>query len=196
MKLVLATNNSGKLREIRQIMDGYEIVSLEEIGIDADVEENGKTFEENALIKAREICRMCNLPTISDDSGLCVDFLNGEPGIYTARYAGEEKDDEANIQKLLSALKDVPEKDRGAAFVSAAAVCFPDGDELVVRGECRGIIITEKRGNGGFGYDPVFFTELFGRTFAELSSEEKNAISHRKIAFQKLKEELDKTLKK
>ena len=196
MKLLLASNNRAKLREIREIMQGYEILSLADVNIDVDVEENGETFEENALIKAREICRISGLPSISDDSGLCVDFLNGAPGIYTARFAGEEKNDDANIDKLLSVMSGVERENRGAAFVSAAAVCFPDGSESVVRGECRGLIETERHGTGGFGYDPVFFSEEFGKTFGELSAAEKNSVSHRKIAFEKLKEKLDKITKK
>ena len=196
MRLLLASSNEGKLREIREIMKGYEILSLKDMNIDVDVEENGHSFEENALIKAREICKISGLATIADDSGLCVDYLDGAPGIYTARFAGDNKDNEANIQKLLTLMDGVEREKRGAAFVAAAAVCFPDGCEEVVRGECRGIIETEKHGNGGFGYDPVFFTESFGRTFGELSDDEKNSISHRKSAFEKLKQKLDKMTKK
>lgn len=194
MELLIASSNEGKIREIRQIMKGYKVLSLKDVGIDADVEETGTSFEENAIIKAREICRLSGMPSIADDSGLCVDYLNGAPGIYTARFAGEDKDDEANIQKLLGLLEGAD--NRRASFVSAAAVCFPDGTETVVRGECEGIIADKKYGNGGFGYDPVFFTEVYGRTFGELSDDEKNAISHRKIAFEKLKTELDKIMKK
>lgn len=194
MKLLIASSNKGKIREIRQIMQGYDIISLSDIGIDVDVEETGSTFEENALIKAREICKISGYASVADDSGLCVDYLNGAPGIYTARFAGEEKDDEANIQKLLGLLEGV--ENRNAKFVSAAAVCFPDGTEIVVRGECEGTITDKKYGDGGFGYDPVFYTVVYNRTFGELTDDEKNAISHRKSAFEKLKTELDKILKK
>ena len=196
MQLLLASSNEGKLREIKEIMKGYEILSLKDVNIEVDVEENGETFEENALIKAREICRISGITTIADDSGLCVDFLDGAPGIYTARFAGEDKDDDANIDKLLSLLEGVEWERRSASFVSAAAVCFPDGETAVVRGECKGFIETERHGTGGFGYDPVFYSDYFGRTFGELTDDEKNSISHRKLAFEKLKEKLDKKAKK
>ncbi|MGN0695426.1 MAG: RdgB/HAM1 family non-canonical purine NTP pyrophosphatase [Oscillospiraceae bacterium] len=186
MKIVLASGNKNKLREIREILEplGYEVLSEKEAGAETDVEENGSTFEENAEIKARAIYDMLHVPVIADDSGLTVDYLNGAPGIYSARYAEEGK----RCAKLLSELEGVPDEKRGASFV--CAICYMDekGEAHFFRGECHGRIGYEKRGENGFGYDPIF---LFGdKTFAELSAEEKNRVSHRAKALEKLRDHL------
>jgi len=188
MKLVAATNNKGKLAELRDILSklGLEVVSLQEIGFVGEVEECGKTFEENALLKAEAVMNATGLATVADDSGLEVDALGGAPGIYSARYAepGRRK------AKLLEELRNVPEEKRTARFVSAIACVFPDGRRIVVRGVCEGKILFECRGTGGFGYDPLFYVPEYGRTFAEMPMELKNRISHRARALQRLAEEL------
>ena len=181
MKIIAATSNAGKLREIKKIFSSMEIISMKDAGIDIEVEENGKTFEENALIKARAIAQMCDSPVLSDDSGLCVDVLGGAPGIYSARYAGENASDEEKYKKLLSELDG--KTDRNAHFVSSVVLVYPDGRELTAEGAVHGRIGYEPKGENGFGYDPVFIPdELDGRTFAEASDDEKNSISHRKRA--------------
>ena len=193
MIVIAATKNKGKIREIQSILGelGITVQSLSEAGIDCDAEENGKTFEENALIKARCAAALTDKAVIADDSGLCVDCLDGRPGIYSARYAGENATDADRIKKLLSEIGD--SKNRDAKFVCAAAMVYPDGREIVVSGEVKGRIINEMRGDNGFGYDPVFVPdELDGRTFAEASDEEKNTISHRKRAFCELCEKIKK----
>ncbi len=193
MIVVAATKNKGKIRELQSILGslGITVQSLSEVGIDCDAEENGKTFEENALIKARCAASLTDKAVIADDSGLCVDCLDGRPGIYSARYAGEKATDVDRIKKLLSEIGD--SKNRDAKFVCAAAMVYPDGREIVVRGEGKGRIINEMRGDNGFGYDPIFVPdELDGRTFAEASDEEKNTISHRKRAFCELCEKIKK----
>lgn len=179
MKVIAATKNAGKLREMKSIFEGldYDIISAHELGIDAEPEENGASFEENALIKARAVAELCDLAVIADDSGLCVDALGGAPGIYSARWAGEDASDSDRINKLLSEL--AQKTDRRAKFVSAVAFIFPDGDELTARGEVFGRICEKPCGCGGFGYDPVFFSDELGKTFAEASEEEKNKVSHR-----------------
>lgn len=188
MKLVAATNNKGKLAELRDILSklGLEVVSLQEIGFVGEVEECGKTFEENALLKAEAVMNATGLATVADDSGLEVDALGGAPGIYSARYAepGRRK------AKLLEELRNVPEEKRTARFVSAIACVFPDGRRIVVRGVCEGKILFECRGTGGFGYDTLFYVPEYGRTFAEMPMELKNRISHRARALQRLAEEL------
>ena len=157
---VIATNNAHKLHEIRDILenDRRKFISMKEANIATDPEENGTTFEENALIKARAACKASGLPALADDSGLEVDFLNGEPGIRSARYC--EGSDADRVVYLLKKLENVPAEQRGAQFVSAIACVYPDGTEFAVRGICRGAILTENRGQGGFGYDPVFFVPL------------------------------------
>ena len=189
MKLVLASNNANKLREIREIFApmGYEVLSQKEAGISCDPEENGSTFEENALIKARAVYDA--LPekyyVLADDSGLCVDALDGAPGIYSARYAEEGQ----RCDKILSEMKDVPDEKRGAKFVCAIEMIAPDGTPHSFRGECHGKIGYEKRGTNGFGYDPIF---MYGeKSFAEISSEEKNRVSHRANALALLKKYFD-----
>ena len=190
MKVLAATNNEHKVREFRQILTplGYEPVTPKELGINIDPEENGTTFEENALIKAEAFAKEAGIPVIADDSGLETDFLDGGPGVYSARYApGSDKD---RVNKLLDVMKDT--ENRGARFVSAVAMIFPDGRKICVRGECPGVIARQPAGENGFGYDPVFFVESFGKTFAELTADEKNSISHRGRALEALEKELKK----
>lgn len=176
---VIATNNAHKLAEIRAILenDSRRFLSMQQAGIHTDPEETGKTFEENALIKARAACAASGLPALADDSGLCVDALSGAPGIHSARYCSG--DDARRVQFLLDKLEAVPEGQRSAHFVSVIACVCPDGTEFTVRGECPGVILRETRGQGGFGYDPVFYVPEEGCTFAEMPQSRKNAISHR-----------------
>lgn len=179
MKFVLASNNRKKLAELRAILgaQGHEVASLHECGVQSDPEETGETFEQNARIKARSACAATGLPSIADDSGLEVDALGGAPGVRSARYCpGSDAD---RVAFLLKNLESVPDAERTARFVSAVACVFPDGRELVTRGECGGVILRERRGEGGFGYDPVFYVPQEGLTFAQLPAERKNAISHR-----------------
>ena len=195
MKIAVATKNAHKVKELSKLIniDGIEFVSLSELGFDGEIEENGKTFEENALIKARFVSQKYNIPAISDDSGLCVDALNGEPGIYSARYAsvdGVNSDDRANINKLLDKLQGIPYEKRSARFVCAMALCLTDGRELTVTGKCEGKITNTISGNCGFGYDPVFFSIDAGKTFGEASDEEKNKVSHRANAVKLMSEKL------
>jgi len=187
MRICAATGNAGKLRELRRILvaQGHEVVSQKELGITIEPDETGTTFEANALIKAETICKASGLPTIADDSGLCVDALDGAPGVYSARYCGHHGDDEANNDKLLEKMKDVPAGQRGAKFVAAVCFILPTGQHLTCRGECPGRVAFERlAGNYGFGYDPVFYLPELEKTYAELAPEEKNAISHRARALQ------------
>lgn len=186
VRIIAATQNAGKIREIKKIFSSpdIQIISMGEIGIDIDVEENGKTFEENALIKARAISAMCNDIVLADDSGLCVDALGGAPGIYSARYAGEGASDEDKINKLLNELKDAT--NRKAHFISVIALVFPDGREFATKGIVNGKIAYDVKGNQGFGYDPVFFADELGKTFGEATPEEKNRISHRARALDEM----------
>jgi XTP/dITP diphosphohydrolase len=175
-KIVIASNNKGKIREFRQILSSYEVLSLADCNLNVDVEETGVTFEENALIKAKAIYEIIGVPVISDDSGLVVDALGGAPGVYSARYAGEEHNDEANNALLLKNLENTT--NRNAKFVSA--VVYYDGERtLVGKGEVNGTILHEKCGNGGFGYDPLFFSTELNKCFGQASAEEKNSVSHR-----------------
>lgn len=196
MKFIIATHNMKKQAEMQRILSplGVEVLTAEMAGITlTDVEETGTTFLENAVLKAESGCRESGMPCIADDSGLSVDFLGGEPGVYSARYSGEHGNDEANIQKLLKNLENVPEEKRTARFVCTVCVCFPDGRKFTVDGKCEGKIGFEKHGNGGFGYDPVFMVRE--KSFAELSAEEKDEISHRGNALRKLAEVLPDYLK-
>ena len=187
---VIATNNPKKLREIDAILKqiGASAVTMREVGINTDPEETGKTFEENAFIKAQAACLASNKPAIADDSGLEVDALDKAPGIYSARYC--EGSDEDRVNFLLENMKD--KKDRSARFVSAVCCVFPSGESITVRGECEGRIIYAPEGENGFGYDPVFYVEEYKQTFAQLSAEIKNKISHRARALEKLATELKK----
>lgn len=178
MKIIAATKNKNKLREFGEILKGFEIISQAEAGIDIEVEETGDTFEENSMLKAKAIFEMTGIPAIADDSGLCVDSLNGAPGVYSARYGGEGYDDEGRVQLLLKNMKDIPDDKRTARFVCAITLVSKEGI-ITARGECEGKIAYEPKGENGFGYDPVFYVEQFGKTTAEISPEEKNSISHR-----------------
>ncbi len=184
MDYIIATHNMKKRDELQRILSplGIRVLLAEEAGIElTDVDETGTTFEENALLKAESGCKESGMPCIADDSGIAVDYLDGAPGVYSARYAGEHGDDEANNQKLLAALKDVPDEERGAAYVSVVCCVYPDGKVISARGECRGRIGYTPIGNGGFGYDPYFLPEEYGyeKTMAQLTADEKDAISHR-----------------
>lgn len=186
MKIIAATNNKGKLREFGEILSplGFEVVSLHEAGIYAEVEETGSTFEENALIKARAVLLLSNLPVIADDSGLCVDALKGKPGVMSARWAGEGATDAQRIDKLLRELEGT--EDRSARFVSVVAFMDTDGTAITAEGSVEGSILYKPVGNNGFGYDPVFLCTELQKTFAELSDEQKNSVSHRGRALRAL----------
>ena len=191
MKAVLASNNKHKLVEIKTMLDGKfeDILTLKDLNIDIEIEENGKTFEENAYIKASTIAKMTGMVAIADDSGLCVDALNGEPNIYSARYAGEPCDDAKNNKKLLDkihALEKDGQVDRTAYFQSVVVLCYPDGSYVSGSGRTYGRIIDEYRGSNGFGYDPIFLSDELGKTFGEAVMEEKNTISHRSRALKDL----------
>ncbi len=193
--IVVATGNQHKLVEIGKIFQGFdvEIKSMKDVGLgQLEIIEDGTTFEENALIKARVVMKKTGYLTIADDSGLEVDALNNQPGIYSARFSGEGATDEKNNEKLLALMEQIQEKERTGRFVCAMAAVYPNGKEVVVRGECHGLIGTEPKGSNGFGYDPLFFVPSLGLTFAELSQEEKNKISHRAKALEKLMTALSK----
>ena len=190
MKLILASNNDHKLAEFRGLADslGLEIVSQKEAGCFFEVDENGTTFEENSYLKAIAVTRATGLPAIADDSGLVVDALNGEPGIYSARYGpGHEAPASARNEYLLNKMKDVPDGERTARFVCCICCTFPNGDVISARGECEGEILHAPVGEGGFGYDPVFHPFCVDVAFAELTAEQKNAISHRGNALRKFR---------
>ncbi len=182
MKLLLATRNAGKLVELRRMLSGFEVVGLADVPEFPDAPETGATFAENALAKARDAAEATGLPSVADDSGLAVDALNGMPGVLSARWSGKHGDDVANLELLLAQLGDVPDDRRGAAFVCAAALVAPGGEETVVHGEWTGTIVRAPRGSNGFGYDPIFVPDGSDRTSAELSSGEKDAASHRALA--------------
>ena len=196
MRFVLATHNPGKLREMGEILKdfGIEVVSPRDLGLTVDVEETGTTFAENAMLKAKAICKAANLPAIADDSGLCVDALNGAPGVYSARYGGEGLDDKGRYMLLLSSLRGAPT--RAAHFACAVACAFPNGDTLTAEGRCDGSIAYAPLGEGGFGYDPVFLLPGTGKTFGQLSQEEKSAVSHRGRALKDFAGKLEAYLKK
>ena len=190
MRFVLATHNPGKLREMGEILKdfGIEVVSPRDLGLTVDVEETGTTFAENAMLKAKAICKAAGLPAIADDSGLCVDALGGAPGVYSARYGGEGLDDKGRYMLLLSSLRGAPT--RAAHFACAVACAFPNGDTLTAEGDCHGTIAFAPMGDGGFGYDPIFFVPSLRKTFAQLTADEKNAISHRGNALRSFAAEL------
>ena len=195
MKLVLASQNKKKIKEMDEILSqlGIQVCSQADAGVDVDVEETGTTFAENAMLKARAICAASGLPAIADDSGLCVDALNGGPGVYSARYGGEGLDDTARYKLLLENMRG--QMPRTAKFVSVITCCFPNGDVITARGECPGTIAFAPMGEGGFGYDPVFFIPGLKKTFAQLTAEEKNAISHRGKALEVFQAKLEEYLK-
>ena len=191
-RIIFATGNAGKVKEIQMIMEdtGMQVLSMKEAGIAVDIEENGTTYEENALIKAREVAKYTDAIVMADDSGLEVDYLNKEPGILSARYLGEDTSYRIKNQNLIDRLDGVPDEKRTARFVCAIAAVLPDGRELTTRATIEGRIGYEEKGSHGFGYDPIFYVPQFGKTTAELTEEEKNQVSHRGKALRFMKEEL------
>ncbi|NCB92599.1 MAG: XTP/dITP diphosphatase [Clostridia bacterium] len=191
-RLIFATGNADKLREIKEILADLdlEIISMKEAGVDIDIIEDGKTFEENAIIKAKTIMEVCHEIVLADDSGLEIDYLNKEPGIYSARYMGEDTSYRIKNANLIHRLEGVPDEQRTARFVCAIAAAFPDGTVKTTTGTIEGRIGYEEMGENGFGYDPIFYVPEYGCSTAQLSEEEKNAISHRGKALSKMKEEL------
>lgn len=194
MKLVLASKNQHKLKELSDILSGMgvEVALQSQVGVDVDVEETGTTFAENALLKAKAVCEACGQPAVADDSGLCVDALQGAPGVYSARYGGEGLDDVERYQLLLQNMRG--QMPRSCKFVSAICCYFPNGDTITAIGECHGTLAYAPKGEDGFGYDPIFFVPAQKKTFAELTSQEKNAISHRGKALEEFKEKLENHL--
>ena len=189
MELLIASNNPNKIRELKEILgDRFETFSLKEKGIISDPEETGATFEENSEIKARFALEKSGIATLADDSGLAVEALNGEPGVFSARYSGEDATTEKNNALLLKNMENVT--DRRAKFVCVITLLFPDGRKIQAKGECHGEILTSPRGTNGFGYDPLFYVPEYKKTFAELTAEEKNAISHRAVALRAFEERL------
>lgn len=196
MKIVAATGNKHKIEEIESITKkfGMNVITKAEAGVgDLEVEETGTTFEENSLIKAEAIMKATGMPAIADDSGLEADALNGAPGVYSARFSGEGATDESNNAKLLKLMENIPDDERSARFVSVVTLCFPDGTVVAARGECPGTLRRSPRGNGGFGYDPLFVPVGYDKTYAEISAEEKNIISHRAKALGILRMKLKET---
>lgn len=195
-KLLIATKNEGKVKEFKRRFESEDItvISLLDLEEAPDVAETGSTFAENAVLKAEAIMRLTNQPVIADDSGLVVDALDGDPGVYSARYAGLDKDDEANIDKVLKEMKGIPEGKRTASFQCVLAVAIPDKKTEVFSGACNGTIAFERSGNYGFGYDPIFYVPSYGKTMAELSPDEKNAISHRGKALDRLEESFEELI--
>ena len=191
-KIIFATGNAGKMKEIREILKDLdaEVLSMKEAGVEAEIVEEGKTFEENALIKAKTVCKLTGEIALADDSGLEIDYLNKEPGIYSARYMGEDTSYRIKNANLIERLEGVPDEKRTARFVCAIAAAFPDGTVKTVRGTMEGRIGYEETGENGFGYDPIFYLPEYGCSSAELSMEEKNKISHRGKALRAIKEEL------
>lgn len=193
-RLVVASGNAHKIREIAEIFTEFEVVSQKEAGFDEDVEETGKTFAENALIKARAACKALGCITLADDSGLCVDALDGAPGIYSARYCGRHGADAENRAVLLKNMQG--KTDRRAYFNSALALVYPDGRELIAEGQTYGEILKKEDGTGGFGYDPLFFSDDLQKSFGKATAEEKNSVSHRFRALQKMRELWERTEKR
>ena len=195
-RIIFATGNKNKIREIHEILGdlGWEILSMKEAGIDLDIVEDGTTFEENALIKAKAVAAQCNDIVLADDSGLEIDYLNKEPGVYSARYMGHDTSYDIKNASLIKRLEGVEGQDRSGRFVCAIAVCFPDGREIVKRGTMEGLISKEIVGDNGFGYDPIVYLPEYGKTSAQLDPEEKNKISHRGKALELIKKELDECL--
>ena len=196
MKIVAATGNKHKIEEIESITKkfGMNVITKAEAGVgDLEVEETGTTFEENSLIKAEAIMKATGMPAIADDSGLEADALNCAPGVYSARFSGEGATDESNNAKLLKLMENIPDDERSARFVSVVTLCFPDGTVVAARGECPGTLRRSPRGDGGFGYDPLFVPVGYDKTYAEISAEEKNIISHRAKALGILRMKLKET---
>lgn len=195
-EVIIATKNAGKAKEFEHIFKPYNVCVKSLLDFEAidDIVEDGETFEENALIKARAIAKQFNQMVLADDSGLEVDALNGRPGVYSARYAGEGRNDHENILKVLRELEGVSDNDRSARFVCALAIVAPNQEEVVVRGTCEGQILTECLGTEGFGYDPIFYLPQLSKTMAQLPKSEKNVLSHRADAFVKLQPYLEKLL--
>lgn len=196
-QVIIATKNKGKAKDFEAIFNpfGYEVLTLHDVADDMDVEETGTTFEENAILKAEALAERLQTFVIADDSGLAIDALNGAPGVYSARYAGEDKSDEANMEKVLAELADVGEEKRTARFCCAIALAGPNLETKTAFGTCEGVIAREKKGTNGFGYDPIFFVPSLGKTMAELGTSEKAAISHRGNAIKQIKAELPNLLK-
>lgn len=193
MRLIIATGNEDKVREIDEILEGtgFEAISMKQAGFTPDIVEDGTTFEENALIKAKAVHALTEGEYVmADDSGLCIDALDGAPGIYSARFCGEDSTYEEKFRKIFEMLKDVPEEERTARFVCAIAVVRPDGTSFTVRDEVSGILHEEPKGDNGFGYDPIFYVPEFGMTTAQMDPEQKNAISHRGRALRSMVEKL------
>jgi len=195
-KIIFATGNQNKMREIRQILDGLdvEILSMKEAGISCDIVEDGETFEDNAMIKAKEVAKYTDAIVVADDSGLEIDYLNKEPGVYSARYMGEDTSYEIKNQALLDRLKGVSKEQRTARFVCAVAAVFPDGETYVRRETIEGYIGEKPAGENGFGYDPIFYIDEYNCSTAELTSEQKNALSHRGKALRAIRGELEKRI--
>lgn len=196
-KIIIATKNKGKAKDFETLFGplGYDVLTLHDVADDMDIEETGTTFEENAVLKATALAERLQTIVIADDSGLEIDALDGRPGIYSARYAGEDKSDEANMDKVLQELAPINETERTARFVCAIAVASPSKKPFTVRGTCEGVIAKERRGENGFGYDPIFFVPSLNKMMAELSAEEKGAISHRGNAIKLLAANLDELLR-
>lgn len=191
-RIIFATGNAGKMREIREILADLdvEVLSMKEAGVFVDVEENGKSYEENALLKARAVAKRTDAIVLADDSGLEIDALGGEPGIYSSRYLGEDTPYSEKNATILKRMEGVSGEQRSARFVCAIAAIFPDGEEVTMRAAIEGEIAKEPAGEGGFGYDPIFYFPEFGKTTAQMTAEEKNQVSHRGKALEKMKEVL------
>lgn len=187
-KIVVATNNQGKIKEIKKILENYELLTLRDVGCEIEVDEDQETFEGNSLKKAKEISETINMPCIADDSGLCIDVFCGWPGVYTARFLGQNSTTEERNNAILNKMRDLKDDERKAE-VKCVITYYENGKILVGKGEIKGKIAKEPKGNNGFGFDPIFETET-GKTYAELSEQEKNAISHRKMALENLKKQL------
>ena len=196
-RVIIATKNKGKAKDFEAIFNpfGFEVLTLHDVADDMDIEETGTTFEENAILKAEALAERLQTFVIADDSGLAIDALNGAPGVYSARFAGEEKSDEANMEKVLTELKNVEDSKRTARFCCAIALAGPNMVTKTVFGTCEGVIAREKKGTNGFGYDPIFFVPTLGKMMAELQPSEKAAISHRGNAIKKIEAELPNLLK-
>lgn len=193
--IILASNNKDKVKEVKEILKGYNVISLKDAGIDLDVEENGTTFEENALIKARAVCKLTGQLTMADDSGLEIDYLDKAPGIYSSRFAGEDTSYDIKNRIFLDRLEGVPDEKRTARFVCALAAVFPDGTSNVVRGTIEGQIAHGISGENGFGYDPIFYVPEYKCTTAEMNPELKNKLSHRGKALRAMRKILEEKLK-